>query len=92
MATKIWPDEAPTITCTPGVMGGMPCVSGTRVPAEMILDFINHGESVYEIIRAYPYLPFGAVEAVVEWALANDRAVSLPVRRMHVAGSGDGRE
>ena len=81
-------DEPATITCTPGVMGGMPCVSGTRVPAETILACINAGETVYDIYRGYPYLPFMAVEAVVEWALANGRDVSLPVRRMPDAGFG----
>ena len=93
MATKIWPDEPPTITETPGIMGGMPCVSGTRVPAETILDSINHDASIYDIFAAYPYLPFGAVEAVVEWALANDRVITvpLPVRRVPVGGFGRAR-
>lgn len=85
-------DEPVTVTCTPGIMGGMPCVSGTRVPAETILDSINHGDTVYDIFSAYPYLPFGAVEAVVEWAQANDLPVSLPVRRVPVGGFGRGRQ
>lgn len=91
MATRA-KDEPVTVTSTPGIMGGMPCVSGTRVPAETILDSINHDYSVYDIYAAYPYLPFGAVEAVVEWALANERAVSLPVRRVPVGGFGRGRD
>lgn len=62
------------VICTPGIMGGMPCISGTRVPAETILDSINHGEWVEEIHDAYPYLPLGSVEAVVRWAKANGRS------------------
>lgn len=80
------------ITCTPNIMGGMPCVDGTRVPAETILACINAGETVFEILRAYPYLPMGSVEAVVDWALANGRDVSLPVRRVPFPGFGAVRE
>lgn len=74
--------DAVAITCTPGVMGGAPCVAGTRVPVETILACIDAGESVFDIYRGYPYLPAGAVDAVVEWALAHGRAVKLPVRRV----------
>jgi uncharacterized protein (DUF433 family) len=70
------------ITCTPGVMSGDPCVEGTRVPAETVLACVNAGMSVYEIDRAYPYLPLGAVDAVVEWAQAKGLDVALPLRRV----------
>ena len=60
-----------TITCTPGVMGGMPCVSGTRVPAELIRKYIVDGETNSTIFADYPSLPVGAVEAVTRWAEQN---------------------
>lgn len=75
-----------SISCTPNIMGGTPCIHGTRVPAETILACINAGESVYEILRGYPYLPADAPEAVIEWAHANGRDVSLPLRRVPIAG------
>jgi uncharacterized protein (DUF433 family) len=81
-----------TITSIPEIMGGMACVAGTRVPAETILACINAGETVYDIFSGYPYLPFGSVEAVVEWAQANGRDVLFPIRRMPDAGFGRGRE
>lgn len=90
LATKRVPTPV-TITSTPNIMGGMPCVSGTRVPAETILACINAGETVYEIFSGYPYLPFGSVEAVVEWAQSNGRDVLLPIRRMPDAGFGRSR-
>jgi uncharacterized protein (DUF433 family) len=85
-------DEGPVeIASVPGVMGGMPCIKGTRVPAETILASINAGESHFDIFAAYPYIPVGSIEAVIEWAQANDRFVSLPVRRVPVGGFGRSR-
>jgi uncharacterized protein (DUF433 family) len=70
MATLLRPQPLPrvAITCDPEIMGGWPCVAGTRVPAETILACINAGESRDRIYRAYPYLPLGAYEAVIRWA------------------------
>jgi uncharacterized protein (DUF433 family) len=52
----------------PDVMGGMPCVRGTRVPAETIVAYLRDGYSKREIFEDYPYLPFDAIEAVKAWA------------------------
>jgi uncharacterized protein (DUF433 family) len=50
-------------------MGGWPCVSGTRIPAETILLYIKDGASVREIVSDYPTLPLGGIEAVRAWAV-----------------------
>jgi len=70
--------ETVKVVSTPGLMGGMPCVSGTRVPAETIRVSLNAGESKFDIFRAYPYLPMGSVEAVIEWAQTNGLDVKIP--------------
>jgi uncharacterized protein (DUF433 family) len=58
------------------ILGGMPCVEGTRVPAATILDELNHGATSLDVYRAYPYLPVGAIEAVRSWAAAEGRPCS----------------
>lgn len=71
MATLLRPPRQPRIvevTCDPEIMGGWPCVSGTRIPAETILIYIKQGASVREIVDDYPTLPLGSVEAVRVWA------------------------
>ena len=85
------PPQPASVVSTPGIMGGVPCVLGTRVPAETILASINEGMSVYEILRGYPYLPMDAVDAVVEWARSNGRDISLPLRRVPFTGFGSTR-
>lgn len=55
----------------PGLMGGKPCVEGTRVLAETIRQYLIDGYSAEQIFEDYPYLPIGAIEAVERWAAAN---------------------
>lgn len=73
MATRsIWADpENIEVICTPGVMGGLPCVGGTRVLAETVRMYLLAGEGKREVYRDYPYLPVGAVEAVIRWCQAS---------------------
>lgn len=71
MATLLRPPHVPRVvevTCDPQIMGGWPCVSGTRIPAETILLYIKDGATVEEIVGDYPSLPFGGVDAVRRWA------------------------
>lgn len=71
--------EQVEVTCTPGVMGGQPCIDGTRVPAELILLYIREGASRREIFSDYPFLPVGSIEAVLRWAEAQGIDVPIPV-------------
>lgn len=68
------------VVSTPGILGGMPCLAGTRIPAEIIRVSLNAGESRFEIYCGYPSLPVGAIEAVIAWAQANDLDVQIPDR------------
>jgi uncharacterized protein (DUF433 family) len=52
----------------PDILGGMPCVRGTRVPAMTIVAYIRDGYSDFEIFHHYPSLPLDGVEAVRRWA------------------------
>ena len=59
------------ITSNPDIMGGMPCVSGTRVPAMTIVAELRGGMSDFDIFDGYPSLPFDGIDAVREWAKTN---------------------
>jgi uncharacterized protein (DUF433 family) len=59
------------ITSNPDIMGGMPCVSGTRVPAMTIVAELREESSDSDIFDGYPSLPFDGIDAVREWAKAN---------------------
>ncbi len=65
-------NEPVEVVSDPEILGGTPIVSGTRVPAEIVLVYLKDGAGVYEIVSDYPHLPFGAVEAVQKWARLNN--------------------
>ncbi len=44
------------ITMDPAVMGGKPCIKGTRVTVGTILGLITSGTDRPEILKLYPYL------------------------------------
>lgn len=56
------------ITHDPAVMGGKPCIRGLRVTVGMVLGRLASGDSVGEIIEAFPYLEAEDVRACLEYA------------------------
>jgi len=60
-------ETKPRIVSDPEILGGMPVIEGTRVPAGNILAEIRAGSDKYQIFQGYPTLPVGSVEAVIEW-------------------------
>ena len=73
MATMLRPPRVVDVTSDPEIMGGWPCVDGTRIPAETILACILDGDDDRRIVRAYPTMPLGGIEAVRNWARAQGR-------------------
>ena len=61
------------ISVNPRVLSGTPCLKGTRVPAYYIADMVKNGDTVTEILAAYPYLTEGQVHAAVEYTRAFPR-------------------
>ena len=39
------------------VMHGTPCFTGTRVPVQTLVDFLETGESIDDFLAVYPYIP-----------------------------------
>jgi uncharacterized protein (DUF433 family) len=64
---KYIPGKDPAITSFTDIMGGMPCVAGTRIPAHMIWLYSKRGYTIHEITEDYyPYLPQEHVIDVIE--------------------------
>ncbi len=65
------PDRGPGIVrvvSNPGILGGLPVVDGTRVPAATLLDYLRHGYSDLDILEDYPSLPATWRDAIETWA------------------------
>ena len=60
--------DHPRITQTPGVMGGKPCIKGTRVTVEALIDHLSAGETTGEVLQGYPGLGEEDVRAALAYA------------------------
>ena len=70
------------ITSKPDVMGGAPCIVGTRIPVEVILYRLREGISLKELYKMYPWVDKGKFEGALEelaskvYKLEDDQEVS----------------
>jgi uncharacterized protein (DUF433 family) len=67
------------ISAKPEVMGGKPCIKGTRIPVDLILRYLGDGQSTEEILEAFPGLAVEDVRAAAAFAadVMADEAVLL---------------
>ena len=68
------------IASDPSVLGGKPCIRGTRISVEFILELIASGASRDDIIRGWPNLTAEDVEEAVLYAarfLKNEIVLNL---------------
>ncbi|HTV67232.1 MAG TPA: DUF433 domain-containing protein [Rhizobiaceae bacterium] len=67
------------ITQDPNVMGGKACVRGLRVTVGMIVGQIGSGQTVEDVLAAYPYLEREDVLQALRYAawLSDEREVVL---------------
>lgn len=56
------------ITSDPAILGGKPCIAGTRISVEFILELIASGATRQDILKAYPQLTAEQVEEAVRYA------------------------
>jgi len=56
------------ITSDPTILGGKPCIKGTRISVAFILELFASGADHQEILKAYPHLPPEGVEEALSYA------------------------
>ena len=61
------------IEINPDIMGGTPVIRGTRVPVYTVLQLIERGQSIEQILDELPYLSREGIEAAVIYARAHLR-------------------
>ena len=60
------------------ILGGAICFVGTRVPLELLLDWLGAGDSVEEFVRNFPTVTRDQALAVVAWQqTATRRSIGL---------------
>ncbi len=71
------------ITVDPGVMGGVPCIRGLRIPVATVVSMVADGMSVDEICAELPDLLPVDVSMALKYAAETLQERALPLR--HVA-------
>jgi uncharacterized protein (DUF433 family) len=68
------------IVSDPAVMMGKPVIKGTRITVELILEKLAAGESIEQILQAYPHLTREGIQAALSFAAETLRSdVVYPV-------------
>lgn len=69
------------IEANPEILGGKPCVRGTRISVEFVLELIASGGSVDDIVKAFSQLTKeGVQEAVLYAAQFSKNEVLLQIK------------
>lgn len=62
------------------VMGGVPCIAGTRIPVATIVSLVAEGSSDHAIVETYPQLTVDDVREALRYAAEAVRERELPLR------------
>lgn len=68
------------VATDPEIMGGAPCVAGTRIPVHDVADMVANGDSVEAVVAAYPSLTADQVELACVYATAHPRRGRPPAK------------
>jgi uncharacterized protein (DUF433 family) len=67
------------ISINPKICHGQPCVKGTRIMVWLIVQYLANGDSVEDILAAYPSLTREDVQACLAYAAEVTRERVLPI-------------
>jgi len=56
------------IVSDPAILAGKPCIKGTRISVEMVLEWVASGASRDDVVKSYPQLPAEDVEEALHFA------------------------
>lgn len=59
---------ADRIDIHPDICNGRPVIAGTRIPVQTIMEFLGAGDSIDEVLEAYPSLKREDVYACIQFA------------------------
>jgi uncharacterized protein (DUF433 family) len=65
MKELIWQNY---ITATHGVVCGKPAIKGTRIAVDLILEKLSFGDSIEDLLEAYPHISREAILACLSFA------------------------
>ncbi len=58
----------PWIVSRPDLLGGKPCITGTRISVEFILELLAQGTTPAEVLESYPHITADGLSAALCYA------------------------
>ena len=69
------------LEANPEILGGKPCIKGSRISVEFILELVASGASLEDIVKAYPHLAKeGIQQAILYAAQSNKNEILLQIK------------
>ena len=68
-------DSHPVVSSSPGVLGGTPVFTGTRVPVKNLIDYFEGGDSLEQFLKDFPSV--SREQAIAALELAREALVSV---------------
>jgi uncharacterized protein (DUF433 family) len=68
------------VTLDSSVMGGKPCIRGTRVTVGTITGLLASGSEIPEILELYPYLVIEDIRAALSYAAWRSEEREIPLQ------------
>lgn len=59
----------PLVIVDPDILGGVPCLAGSRLPAQTLVSMMDSGDPWDRIVDGWPWLTPAHVEAARRWLL-----------------------
>jgi len=60
----------PIVTSSPDILGGTPVFAGTRVPVQALIDYLEGGDTIDDLLTGFPTVRREQVVAFLEEAAA----------------------
>lgn len=76
----MWPMSFERISVDHRVMGGVPCIRGTRIPVATVVGMVAEGMSTDEIVAEFPQLDPEDIRTALRFAAAAVDERELPLR------------
>ncbi|MCO6488130.1 MAG: DUF433 domain-containing protein [Phaeodactylibacter sp.] len=75
-------DKFNLITANPEVLGGKPCIKGTRISVDMVLEWFASGATIPGLLEQFPHLTEEGVRQALWYAaevIKNERVIEIKV-------------
>jgi uncharacterized protein (DUF433 family) len=60
--------QFPNIVSNPAILGGKPCIKGTRISVELIMDWLGTGGNIQTIAAKHPLLTEETVMEAIRYS------------------------